>query len=506
MMPARKGAPPQLPRRFGVLLHPTALVPECNVLGEAAYHFVDFLAGSCASVWQMLPVGPVYGFGSPYTALSAFAGDPGWIDLSDLARRGWLDADTALQNCDATQHRWLRRHAAGEFLARHGGRDGDTGQDYAQFLQRSRVWLNDYVVFSYLREQHGGHSWHSWPAALRHRDAAALNRLVRRERVALDLLRVEQYFFDLQWRALKTYANARGVALFGDIPMFVSEESADVWAHQPLFKLDHEGMPEVVAGVPPDYFAADGQRWGNPLYDWGEMARQGYRWWLDRMATQAQRFDILRIDHFRGLVAAWEIPRHCLTAREGQWVTGPGERLLHMLTAKLRQVQLVAENLGNITAEVESLRHRFALPGMRVLQFGFDGDPANPHLPQNHSEDDVVYTGTHDNDTALGWYQSLEPHVRQGVDPLLCHYDGSPAQRLVQAAMASPCQLAVVPLQDLLALGSEARFNVPGVEAGNWRWKLDLSQLTEALATTTAVWVHRYQRDGEHHMVASVSP
>ena len=500
MMPARKGNPPPPTRRFGVLLHPTALVPGGNVLGEPAYRFVDFLVRCGATVWQMLPVGPVYGYGSPYTALSAFAGEPGWIDLPDLARRGWLDTDTELQPCDAEQHRWLRRHAAGEFLARHCHTEGETGRDYAQFLQRSRVWLNDYVVFSFLREQHTEHSWHSWPAAVRHRDAAALNRLVRRERATLDLLRVEQYFFDLQWRALKAYANGRGVALFGDIPMFVSEESADVWAHQPLFKLDHEGWPDVVAGVPPDYFAADGQRWGNPLYDWREMARQGYRWWLDRMVTQAHRFDILRIDHFRGLVAAWEIPRHCPTAREGHWVPGPGERLLHMLTAKLRAVQLVAENLGDITPEVEALRQRFALPGMRVLQFGFDGDPANPHLPQNHSEDDLVYTGTHDNDTALGWYQSLDPQVRQGVDQLLHCYDGSPAQQLVQAAMASPCQLAMIPLQDLLALGSEARFNVPGVEAGNWCWKLDWTQLTDSLATAVAAWAHRYQRYGEQRL------
>ena len=505
MMPARKSHPLPPTRRFGVLLHPTALVPGGNALGEPAYRFVDFLVNCGASVWQMLPVGPVYGFGSPYTALSAFAGEPSWIDLPDLARRGWLGADTQLQHCDSEQHRWLRRHAAAEFLARHGNGEGESGRDYGQFIQRSRTWLSDYVVYSYLREQHAEQSWHSWPAVLRHRDAAALNRLVRQERKALDLLRVEQYFFDLQWRALKTYANGRGVALFGDIPMFVSEESADVWAHQPLFKLDHEGWPEVVAGVPPDYFAADGQRWGNPLYDWSEMARQGYRWWLDRMVTQSHRFDTLRIDHFRGLVAAWEIPRHCLTAREGRWEPAPGQRLLQMLTAKLRHVELIAENLGDITEDVEFLRQRFALPGMRVLQFGFDGDPANPHLPQNHSEHDVVYTGTHDNDTALGWYQSLDPQMLQAVDYLLDHYQGSPAQCLVQMAMASPCQLAMVPLQDLLELGSDARFNVPGVEAGNWSWKLDEGQLTHDLNEVIDAWAHRYQRHGSQRRLGHIS-
>ncbi len=460
-------------RRAGILLHPTSL-PGAGGLGAEARRFADFLAEAGVSVWQVLPLGPTHADGSPYQCLSAHAGNPDLIDLADLAERGWLppDAETRERNT-ALALAWdgFQHHATAA--------DWDAFRD---FRHRHRHWIEDYALFVALRARHPGGSWADWPEPLRDRQPAALQRAREELAEAVEREVFVQYLFFTQWQALRAYAAERGILLFGDMPIFVAWDSADVWAHRDLFKLDANGHPEVVAGVPPDYFSPTGQRWGNPHYHWERMEADGFRWWVERMGTQLELFDLVRIDHFRGFEACWEIPAEDETAENGWWAKAPGEALLSRLFAVFGHLPLVAEDLGIITPEVEALRDRFGLPGMKILQFAFDGGPDNPYLPHNVVPNSVIYTGTHDNDTTLGWYTADAERLR----PILADYLGcDPVDMpwpLIRLALASVSRLAVLPLQDVLALGSEHRMNTPGTTEGNWRWRFDWSMVPEGTA------------------------
>ncbi|WP_370232120.1 4-alpha-glucanotransferase [Marinobacter nauticus] len=455
-------------RRAGVLLHPTALPGVSGKLGAAARQFVDVLAEAGITVWQTLPLGPTHADLSPYQSLSAHAGNPVLIDLAELVAPGLLDSQelTAFTRTEALEHASQRFHTG-----RYRESETLNAQAYQNFLEHHQ-WLDDFALFMTAREAFPGVNWLDWPEDLRDHKPTALKALRESHQSTLERVCLEQYLFFVQWTALRHYAAERGIWLFGDIPIFVAHDSADVWAAPHLYKLDGEGKPRVIAGVPPDYFSPEGQHWGNPLFDWQRMAEDRYHWWVQRLASQQERFDLLRIDHFRGLQAYWEIPAENPRPVDGYWMPGPADNFLETCFRELPRLPLVAENLGIIGEDVEALRHRFRLPGMTVIQFGFDGSAANPHLLHNHKEWDLVYTGTHDNDTTLGWYQSLDERTREHVNRYLRINGPDMPWPVIQAAMGSVSRLVIVPIQDLLALGSEARFNTPGTIQGNWKWTL----------------------------------
>ncbi|MCC5870372.1 MAG: 4-alpha-glucanotransferase [Gammaproteobacteria bacterium] len=461
-------------RRAGVLLHPTSLPPAAHggVLGDAACRFIDLLADAGFSVWQILPVGPVDASWSPYSSKSSFAGNARLIDLGGAA------AELGAASVDG--HPGSLQRAA----RLHG--------EYEEFIDRHRHWLQPWARFALLRRMHQQRPWWQWPDPARHRDAELMARLDADPRLG-DLV-AWQFLFDMQWRRLRSHAASRGVQLFGDLPFYTDHDSADVWAEPELFALDIHGQPREVAGVPPDYFSADGQRWGNPLYDWDGQRTALFDWWQRRLSLQASRFDLLRLDHFRALESHWAIPAACDTAREGCWRPTPGHELLGWLSERLGGLPLVAEDLGTITPEVLALRDAFDLPGMLVMQFAFDGSPDNPYLPGNHVENMVVYTGTHDNDTTLGWYRQLDERTRALVHEAIGGDGAQMPLPLIRAALASPAKLAVIPMQDLLGLGGEARMNVPGVAEGNWRWRFSWDQVARDFAQRWAENVEEFQR------------
>ncbi len=428
-------------RRAGVLLPFSALPAP---LGRGGRAFIDWLARGGFSVWQVLPLGPTGADGSPYWVRSDRAGNPALLDEAELP-----PADAPLE---------------------------------APFLAASADWLPDYALFEALTRAQAGAPFWDWPPPLRDRAPPALATARREMQAQIQRIEREQYAFFRQWRALREYALARGVRLFGDLAFYVAPSSAEVWTQRKLFQLRPSGEPAAVGGVPPDYFSEKGQTWGNPLYDWDALARDNFRWWTARVAAQLERLDLLRLDHFRAFAAHWAIPADAADARSGAWVNTPGAALLEALTAQLPDLPLVAEDLGVITADVLELMRRFALPGMRVLQFGFDGDPANPHLPYRYVRECVAYTGTHDNDTSLGWYAKLDPATRERVDFFLRVTPGAMPEALIRAALGSVAQLAIIPAQDLLGLGSQARLNTPGTTHGNWRWRLPERALSEELA------------------------
>ncbi|WP_227519934.1 4-alpha-glucanotransferase [Mangrovitalea sediminis] len=488
-------------RRAGVLLHPTSLPSRhgaMGCLGEEAFHFVSFLANSGFTVWQMLPTGPTQADLSPYQSLSAHAGNPDLIDPLWLALRQLID--------DASLARWQGQAERAELWAEATncfltGGDTTAREDYERFCRSQSFWLKDYACFRVLREHFGRQPWYEWPLEARRPTPAWRDRFEQEETDRLNVLYFEQFVFECQWRELRDFARSQGVYLFGDMPIFVSPDSADVWANQRLFRLDEEGRPSVVAGVPPDYFSEDGQRWGNPLYDWDAMASDGFRWWLQRVDSALAHFDLIRIDHFRGFEACWEIPAEAEHASAGHWIQVPGEALLGALARHYPHLHpslpFVAENLGVITPEVEALREAFALPGMRILQFAFDGNPHNPYLQHAHTPDSVVYTGTHDNDTTVGWYNGLPEEVRRRLEDYL----GYPAETmpwpLIRAAMMSVSRLAIVPMQDLLALDSAHRMNIPGTASGNWSWQFHWDQVPPDLSERLRHLIFQYDRKGE---------
>jgi 4-alpha-glucanotransferase len=428
-------------RRSGVLLHLSSLDAA---LGRGGRAFIDWLAAAGFSVWQFLPLGPTGASHSPYWVRSDFAGNTQFIDS--------------------------------------GERPSTDGDAYRAFRDASSSWLEDYAAFEVLGTLCGGQPWWQWPAEYRDRDSGALERLRGEHAAALARLQTEQFVFASQWQALRSYAHARGVRLLGDVPFYVAPDSAEVWTHRAQFQLDGAGLPRAVAGVPPDYFSELGQLWGNPLYDWARMRKDGFEFWRARVRCQLERVDVLRIDHFRALSAHWAVPAGAPDARGGAWCRTPGRALLKALKTELSVLPFVAEDLGFITPDVEALRRRFRLPGMRVLQFGFDGDPYNPHLPHMHRHNSVVYTGTHDNDTSAGWFAGLDRDTQRRVESYLGTDARAMPEALIRAACASVAALAVVPLQDVLGLGAAARLNTPGTAQGNWSWKMPQGALTHDLA------------------------
>lgn len=469
-------------RRAGVLLHPTSL-PGANGNGDFgadAHRFVDFLAQTGFSVWQMLPLGPTHRDGSPYHSLSLHAGDPMLINLELLEEWGWLERQPPGSVQQAVSYRLDRLAQAHKYFMAHASAADQ--QAFEAFINSETPWLDDYALYRALRKQFSGQAWFQWPVALRDRDPKALAET--RIRLLDDISQIffEQFVFARQWQALRDHATSRGVMLFGDMPIFVAHDSADVWTHRQNFLLDAAGQPTVVAGVPPDYFSADGQRWGNPLYEWKRLQADGFRWWIERLTTEFKRFDLLRIDHFRGFESCWEIPAAEQTAVKGRWVKVPGDALFETLRAHFGALPLVAEDLGLITHEVNALRDKFGLPGMKILQFAFDSGADNPYLPHNHSAASVVYTGTHDNDTSVSWFEDL-PAERQLYAVEYLGYPHEPMPwPLIRAALASVSQLAIIPMQDLLSLGRGHRMNTPGTTAGNWRWQFSWEQVPPDLA------------------------
>ncbi len=496
----------RFPRASGVLLHPTSLPGPhgSGDFGAAAYHFVDWLVAAGQKLWQILPLGGIGPGNSPYMSTSAFAGNVLLIDLEELHRQGWLTADE-IQPPAAIDEQRLNFAAVVPFrmdrLSRAAQRFAVQASDAERaelqaFAERHADWLPDYALFMTLAERHGWRDWSDWDAPLASRNPVALAsaRDVHAERVAFWTFC--QWCFFRQWLALKAYANGKGVEIIGDAPIFIAYQSAEVWSRPDLFELDAKGRPTVIAGVPPDAFSETGQRWGNPLYRWSVHAADGFAWWVPRIRRTFELVDIVRIDHFRGFAAHWEIPASEATAVRGRWVPGPGEALFKAIARELGPLPIIAEDLGVITPDVAALRRKFAYPGMRILQFAFEGGSGNAYLPHNHDVDAVVYTGTHDNDTTQGWWASLsedqQHRVRDylAVDGREIHWD------LIRAACASVADTAVHPMQDVLGLGGEHRMNLPGQGEGYWQWRFAWSQVRPEHAQRLAHLARLYRRDG----------
>lgn len=479
-------------RASGILLHPTSLSSPFGIgdLGDEARAFVDFLHEAGQTLWQVLPLTPT-GYGdSPYQSISAFAGNTLLIDPRGLVADGLLHAND-LSGAFADSNRVdfeTARSAKSELLTKafQNFRDQEStsiASEFDEFCRHSAWWLDDYALFNAAKGAEHNREWTAWDREIASRDGHAIAKA--RADLADEIRRQKffQFLFFRQWTALRDYARHRGVSIIGDLPIFVAHDSADVWSNRTLFKLDSDGKPTAVAGVPPDYFSETGQLWGNPLYDWERLRAESFKWWVDRVRWSLELFDTVRIDHFRGFVACWEIPAGDATAENGRWIETPGRELFAVLKKTLGDLPIIAENLGVITPEVENLREEFGFPGMRVLQFAFGGDATNDHLPHRHTRDSVVYTGTHDNDTTLGWFTHLGDEERAYA----LRYLGTDGREInwemIRAAMASVGNLAIVPMQDVLGLGNEARMNLPASETGNWAWRMKPNALGGELAT-----------------------
>lgn len=439
------------------------------------------------SSWQICPMGPT-GYGdSPYSSFSAFAGNPYFIDWQDFVSVGLVQISEVepLTRLSADKTEYSEIHKIVTPLAQKVGKRWiekpiqlDSEYTFEAFCEEAAYWLEDYAYFRVLKNAFGGINWIEWPKA--YRDSATARTTKLPPQASEDQVLIEkfiQYLFYLQWRKVQSYAKERKVEIIGDLPIFVAQDSADVWAHPSLFSLDPDGRPSVVAGVPPDYFSEDGQHWGNPLYDWKAHKAEGYQWWIQRMRTSFQSFDIVRLDHFRGFEAYWEIPGDAENARSGKWVKGPGLDLFKAIQKEIPEARIIAEDLGVITEQVTQLRDDSGFPGMAILQFAFGGAADNIYLPHNLVTNQVVYPGTHDNDTSLGWYRSMPENVKDHFRRYFRVGGGEAGWDLIRAAYAAPSRLAIIPLQDLLSLGSEARFNTPGAALGNWQWRVTTEQL-----------------------------
>ncbi len=465
-----------------MLLHPTSLPGpwESGVIGNDAVRFLDWLREGGFSLWQILPLGPVGTSNSPYQLSSAFAGNPRFIDPDALRVTGWLPAASTPTGRTWEERKALLHEAFVGFPANSGSGEREA---FNAYWNEQRSWLLPFALFQVARRRHGDAGWWTWPEAVRAHTPAAMGRLLQEAGSEIREIAFEQWVFDRQWADLRLRACERGIELIGDLPIYADLDSADVWWHRRLFRVDAQGQPAAVAGVPPDYFSVDGQKWGNPLYDWEAMRADGFKWWVARVRSQLRRCDYLRIDHFRGLQAYWEIPAAAASAREGRWQLAPGAELLRALGAAVGGQPFLAEDLGTITADVHALRQQFSLPGMLIAQFAFDGSPDNPYLPVNHVESAVIYSGTHDNDTALGWYLNLDSAARDRVHQTLGCGSGHMPAALLRSVWQSRAQIAMFPLQDLLGLGTDARMNTPGTVSGNWDWRFSWEQVPASRAT-----------------------
>jgi 4-alpha-glucanotransferase len=492
-------------RSSGILLHVTSLPSRGGIgdLGPAAYEFVDWLSAAKQTLWQILPLGPV-GYGnSPYSCTSAFAGNVLMISLERLADKGLLDHERVQALPDAASEVDFESVRAGKLpLLREAARNFSrlappwVKDKYDQFCRDNNWWLDDYVLFSALRQRYGDQPWNSWPQPIVRRQPEAMKKLRTELQGPLNDERFFQFAFFEQWQALRAYCAERGIRIIGDVAIFVSYDSADVWTHPEIFRLKEDLSPEVVAGVPPDAFSDTGQRWGNPLYDWDALRSRDYGWWIQRMRWAIDTCDIVRLDHFRGFEAYWEIPAEEPTAVNGQWVRGPNNSLFEALKSALGKLPFIAEDLGYITPEVHKLRKSLEMPGMKVLQFGFGDKGSHMYLPHRFTPDSVVYTGTHDNDTTLGWWNSSATEDEKAfASAYLGIADDGVAWAFVRAALTSVANLSVVPVQDVLGLDSDARMNVPSKTTGNWSWRLPARALTAELAAKLGTLVELTDRE-----------
>ena len=496
-------------RSSGVLLHVSSLPSYGGIgdLGPAAHEFVAFLARAKQHVWQVLPLGPT-GYGnSPYAGSSAFAGNPALISLEYLSDWGWIDGEriaglagrSGNVEFDEVERRKLPLlyEAAGNFLDRgpHDPKLAEQWKEFEEFCRAEAGWLADYALYAELRRQFKSGAWTNWPEPLRRRRPEALAKVAAKAGRALAQEQALQFAFSQQWSNLREAAARRGIRILGDVAILVNMDSADVWVHPELFELDEELKPVHVAGVPPDYFSPTGQRWGNPLYRWDVLEESGFDWWIERIRRASELYDIIRLDHFRGFEAYWAIPADEETAVHGEWVKAPGLKLFHALEAALGPLPLVAEDLGLITPQVEALRQELGMPGMKVLQFGFNSKGAHIHLPHRFTPDTVAYTGTHDNDTTQGWWKTAGKAERGAVEAYTGPIGERPVWALIRAVESSVAQLAMLPAQDLFELGSEARMNTPAVGAGNWSWRASEGSWQPELAAQLAALVEGTDRD-----------
>jgi 4-alpha-glucanotransferase len=495
-----------LERSSGLLLHISSLPSYGGIgdFGPAAYAFADFLAEAKQRLWQVLPLNPT-GYGnSPYAALSAFAGNPLLISLEKLVESGWLSAEqiAGLPGHHGNVHfeeveprKWpLLLQAARNFLSQH---DDQQWARFQRFREENAFWLADWARYSILRQRFSTGAWLAWPKEFAHRDADALSRLQKESLGELEVEQAVQFAFDEQWKALRAYCAEREIRFIGDVAIFVNFDSADVWTHPEIFELKEDLTPIRVAGVPPDYFSATGQRWGNPIYKWDMLESRGFDWWVDRMRRTHALYDIIRLDHFRGFEAYWAIPAEDETAIHGEWVKAPGAALFTALKEKLGDLPIIAEDLGMITREVDALREQFGFPGMRVLQFGFSDRPSHNYLPHRYVTNTVVYTGTHDNDTTLGWWEhGVNETERQAVYIYLNPAPNDIVWTLIRAASGSVADVCIFPVQDVLVLGSEARMNTPSTPQNNWTWRMDPGALSGGQAHGLAHLAELTDRDG----------
>jgi 4-alpha-glucanotransferase len=498
-------------RASGVLLHVSSLPSYGGIgdLGPAAHEFIAFLARARQHVWQVLPLGPT-GYGnSPYAGSSAFAGNPTLISLEFLSDWGWIDGERIAGlagrdgNVDFAEVEGrklpLLYEAAGNFLDRgpHDPKLAGQWKQFEEFCRFESGWLADYALYAELRRQFKTGAWTGWPEPVRRRRPEALAKVAAKAGRALAQEQALQFAFSLQWNLLKKAAASNAIRILGDVAIFVNMDSADVWVHPELFELDEELKPVHVAGVPPDYFSPTGQRWGNPLYRWDVLEERGFDWWIDRIRRATRLYEIIRLDHFRGFEAYWAIPADEKTAVRGEWVKAPGLKLFRALEAALGPLPLVAEDLGLITPPVEALRLKLGMPGMKVLQFGFNSKGAHIHLPHRFTPETVAYTGTHDNDTTQGWWQAAGKAERRAVEAYAGPVGERPAWALIRAVESSVAQLAMLPAQDLLELGSEARMNTPAVAGGNWSWRAPEGSWKPELAARLAALAEAIDRDND---------
>jgi 4-alpha-glucanotransferase len=497
-------------RKSGILLHPTSFpgVGGIGALGGEARRFVDYLDSAGQSLWQVLPLGPAAYGNSPYSCYSAFAGNPLLIDLETIAAEG--DIAVSDLHADLPHDRvnfplvenykfGALRHAATNFFAA-----GECPRlaEFQRFCEMT-PWLQDYAFFMAAKDAFHGKSWTAWHEGIARRRQEPLAEYAEGLSSAILEQKYMQWQFFRQWQALKDYANNRGIEIIGDLPIFVAHDSADVWANPELFHLDERGRQTVVAGVPPDYFSETGQLWGNPLYNWEVIAYHGYGWWIERMKSALGLYDIVRIDHFRGFEAYWEIPATERTAVKGRWVKGPGEALFTALIDALGPLPIIAEDLGVITPDVEALRDRFGFPGMKILQFAFGSGPTNPYLPHNHVREAVVYTGTHDNDTTAGWFAALPAPERRRVLAYLDSDGRELVWDLIRAALASVANVTIIPFQDVLGLDNSGRMNLPGTAKGNWSWRYNFADLDDKQASRLRELTEIYGRTTQMQPISS---
>ncbi|NEQ59511.1 MAG: 4-alpha-glucanotransferase [Moorea sp. SIO4A1] len=494
------------PRSSGLLLHPTSLPSPFGIgdLGLQAYQFIEFLAQSAQQYWQILPLGPI-GYGnSPYDSYSAMAGNPLLISPEQLQKQGLLkDEDFAnlpefpLDSVDYDQviqtKMPLLYQACDRFRANASPQQH---QKFTEFCQAKASWLEDYALFMAVHDAFDQSSWHTWERDIAMAQPKAVEYWRQKLQDEIYFYKYLQFEFFCQWSALKQYANHHQIQIIGDIPIYVAHDSADVWAHREIFAIDHEtGEPTLMAGVPPDYFSATGQLWGNPVYNWKQLEADNFRWWIQRFQTILEYVDIVRIDHFRGFEAYWQVKQGETTAITGEWVKAPGKEFFEVLQDKLGNLPIIAEDLGIITPEVEALRSRFQFPGMKILQFAFSGGSSNPYLPFNYVRNCVVYTGTHDNDTTVGWFKKLSAEDKQ----IIINYCGPVSEEgihwdLIRLALSSIANQAIIPVQDILGLDTDARMNFPSTVEGNWQWRYRPNALSEELANRLKILTHTYGR------------